>query len=133
MSFDAFLAREFETRRRRNRRYSLRAFARDLACDHSTLSQWLRGTRPMTEESIARISDALGLDADARAQCVEFDPFAQTVMDAAQHCDPPTVPAIAARLGATIDRVNVTLHRLLRLRLMRMDGAQWHAIKETRA
>lgn len=133
MSFDAFLAREFETRRRRNAHYSLRAFARDLGCDHSTLSQWLRGTRPITDDSIARISDALGLDADARAQCVEFDPFAQTVMEAAQTCDPPTVPAIAARLGVPADRVNVTLHRLLRLRLLRMEGAQWHAIEETRA
>src|SRR3954447_4692041 len=48
MGASDFLRRELGRRQDRNSRYSLRAFARDLACDHATLSQWLRGARPMS-------------------------------------------------------------------------------------
>src|SRR5271168_1005637 len=43
--FRAKLAEQFEARRERNPRYSLRAFAAFLGADHSTLSRILRGAR----------------------------------------------------------------------------------------
>lgn len=43
--FRARLRQEFESRRRKNPRYSLRALAMFLNTDHSTLAQILRGAR----------------------------------------------------------------------------------------
>ena len=56
VTFRAVLQAEFERRQSTNPRYSLRSFARDLALDHSTLSQFLRGRRRLT----GRIVRALG-------------------------------------------------------------------------
>jgi len=42
------LEAELAKRRRRNPRYSLRAFARDLATNHMSLSQILRGRREVS-------------------------------------------------------------------------------------
>jgi hypothetical protein len=39
MSFEYFLQREFDRRKARNPKYSLRAFGRDIGQDHSTISQ----------------------------------------------------------------------------------------------
>lgn len=125
MAFEAFLAHEFGRRRGRNPRYSLRSFARDLDCDHATLSQWLRGTRPLTKAGIAKLGKALRLDKTARARAEAFEPFDIGVIAAVRGLKLPTTPKIAARLGAGADQVNVALHRLLRLGLLRMDGAHW--------
>jgi len=54
------LQQELDRRRRRNRRYSLRAFARDLATDHSALSQLLRGRRPFSPRMVHRFGVRLG-------------------------------------------------------------------------
>jgi len=43
MSFPEVLASELARRRAKNRRYSLRAFARDLGLHHTSLSRILRG------------------------------------------------------------------------------------------
>src|ERR1051325_6297823 len=45
----------------RNPRYSLRAFARRLGMNHSTLSQLLRGKRPFSASTIKAIGKRLGL------------------------------------------------------------------------
>jgi hypothetical protein len=37
----------------------------------------------------------------------------------------PTTPAIAQQLNASIDRVNIALHQLLRLGMLRMEGPHW--------
>ena len=68
-----YLEREFARRRARNGRYSLRAFARDLGCDHSTLSQWMRGTRPLTRESVNQLCNALSLRGIDRRRACEID------------------------------------------------------------
>lgn len=125
MGFAAFLTHEFERRQGRNRRYSLRAFARDLGCDHSTLSQWMRGRRALTSDSIEQLGRAMRLDAARLAYCREFDPLAGEVIAAAAGCPRPTTPLIARLLDVTADRVNIVLHRLLRLGVMRMEDGRW--------
>src|SRR5436305_268850 len=98
MGFAAFLDHELKRRQRRNRRYSLRAFARDLGCDHSTLSQWMRGRRALTPDSIAQLARAMRLDEARLAYCREFDPLAGEVIAAAADCPRPTTPGIAGLL-----------------------------------
>lgn len=125
MAFEAYLAHEFAQRRARNVRYSLRSFARDLGCDHATLSQWMRGKRPLTKSGIARLGKALKLDRQARARAEAFEPFDLGVIAALRDLKRPTSKAVAARVGASIDQVNIALHRLLRLGMLRMDGTRW--------
>jgi plasmid maintenance system antidote protein VapI len=62
MSFQETLRAEFEQRHRRNPRYSLRAFARDLRTDHSTLSQILRNRRNLSPRMVRRFGGCLRLD-----------------------------------------------------------------------
>jgi transcriptional regulator with XRE-family HTH domain len=50
------LADEFARRRKLNPRYSLRAFARSMHLEHSTLSQLLRGKRPLTWKAIRNLA-----------------------------------------------------------------------------
>jgi transcriptional regulator with XRE-family HTH domain len=125
MAFDAFLCHEFDRRRARNARYSMRSFARDLGCDHATLSQWLRGKRPMTSDGVAKLSKALKLDRASRARAEAFEPFDIGVIEAVRGLASPTTTKVAMRLGTDADRVNIALHRLLRLGLLRMDGMHW--------
>src|SRR5215207_181415 len=65
------LQEELALRCARNPRYSLRAFARYLALDHSTLSQLLRGRRRFTSRTIERIGKRLSLTPDMITQFVE--------------------------------------------------------------
>ncbi len=63
-SFRLFLQQELARRCARNPQYSLRSFAIQLDKDHSTLSQLLRGKRPMTEKAIEKLGSKLGLERD---------------------------------------------------------------------
>src|SRR5580704_14910015 len=65
VSFRHFLQGELVRRCARNRQYSLRAFAKFLGIDHSTLSQLLRGKRRLTERSVRRCGMRLGLDEES--------------------------------------------------------------------
>jgi transcriptional regulator with XRE-family HTH domain len=70
-SFRLFLQSELARRCARNPQYSLRAFALHLGVDHSTLSQWLRGRRPIMRRSIEILGSALGLTPAAVANYEE--------------------------------------------------------------
>src|ERR1700694_4615107 len=61
MRFREKLEREFKTRRERNPRYSLRAFAAFLGTDHSTLSQVLQRTRPIPVRRLRVWAGKLGM------------------------------------------------------------------------
>ncbi len=63
MAGQAFLSAEFERRVRSNPRYSLRAFARDLAMSPGEVSEIIKGKRRLTAKAIAKISVRLGLNA----------------------------------------------------------------------
>jgi transcriptional regulator with XRE-family HTH domain len=90
------LGDEFSRRRRINPRYSLRAFARSVRIEHSTLSQLLRGKRPLTWKSIDRIATTMRWTGAAvlqsSTQSSEFDSR-----------------SIARQLGISVDEVNVAL------------------------
>jgi len=58
------LIQEFDARRARNSRYSLRSFARFLGLDHATLTQILKGRRRMPKGRIHDCAKRLGMSAD---------------------------------------------------------------------
>jgi transcriptional regulator with XRE-family HTH domain len=129
MDLREFLQREFRRRTGRNRRYSLRAFARDLGCDHSTLSQWLRGTRPITVESVDRLCQRLGIAGMDRRRICELTDMDLMVVEAARTSAARTSPSLAELLGLTVDQVNLSLTRLMRLHILRMRGNEWEIVE----
>ena len=125
MTFRAVLGAEFDRRHAINPRYSLRSFARDLAVDHSTLSQILRGKRRLTRRNVSGFGRRLHLaSADIAELCALEDESA--VLSA---IDRPNFQAssrwIANMVGIPVDHVNVALQRLLRKRIVSMTGARW--------
>jgi plasmid maintenance system antidote protein VapI len=65
MDMRSILQLEFNRRRARNPRYSLRAFANALGTHHSTLSQMMQARRRLTTRTIRRFGHKLGLSAPA--------------------------------------------------------------------
>ncbi len=68
LSFRALLQRELLSRCRNNPRYSLRAFARSLEVEPSSLSQIINWKRPLTTKMKERLGRALGLTRDQLAK-----------------------------------------------------------------
>lgn len=153
--FRLFLQAELGSRCASNRQYSLRAFAKSLGVDHSSLSQMLRGKRRITPETVGDFCTKLGVDA-ARAAAFQseatmntrevpaavYDAIVQLAQDAAGLMSEwsgyailelvrlrdfrPDTRWIANVLGVTPDEVNVSLQRLLRLGLLEMtDTTKW--------
>ena len=60
LNFRLWLQRQFTERCKRNARYSLRAFAKALTIDPSSLSQILSGKRPLSKKSVEAICEKLG-------------------------------------------------------------------------
>jgi hypothetical protein len=144
-AFRARLEREFASRKAKNSRFSLRAFATLLGADHSTVAQVMRGTRPAPKESIRSWGRKLGMEREEVAAYIaaEHVPESATLQRQAQlrhwtaeamsivedpiHWEivqmrPEQLESkkIAAQIGATSDKVNIALARLLRLGLL--DG-----------
>ena len=120
---------ELERRRARNNRYSLRAFARSLAIDHSTLSQILRGTRRVTRQVIASIGRRLRKPEPELAEFCALENDA-AILEAIHRPDfQPDSRWLAMRLGIPLDAVNVSLHRLLYKGMLVMRSRKrWEAI-----
>ncbi len=148
-----FLQRELARRCADNPQYSLRAFARSLGVDHSTLSQILRGKRPLTAETIRSLAAALGLSADEAERFVAYEARIGDAAAADRHVRQLQAEAmetiaqwhhfailelvrlesfrpdsrwIAQVLDISVDEVNLALTRLLHLGLLRMaDERTW--------
>ncbi|MFN0056205.1 MAG: TIGR02147 family protein [Planctomycetales bacterium] len=149
VSFRSFLQSELAARCARNRRYSLRAFARQLEVDHATLSQILRGKRPLTRRAIETFAGHLNLDRasierflshagqpDDLEQQVALREIRQLAQETAQAISEwyhfailelihvrefrPDTRWIARSLGISTDEVCLALQRLLRLGLLEM-------------
>jgi transcriptional regulator with XRE-family HTH domain len=144
--FRRFLQEELARRCARNPRYSLRAFARYLTLDHSTLSQLLRGRRRFTARTIERVGKRLSLSPPMITQFVERErgpaesgtsrELRQLSRDAALSLSEwhhhaileltrlasfkPDVRWISRVLDVPVDDVNVAVTRLARLRLLDM-------------
>ena len=126
-----FLKRELARRQQRNARYSLRAFARDLDCDHATLSQWMRETRPMSAAAEEHLFARLDLDSLERARARELDDDDLRVLTAIKD-QPTTTPELSASAGLPVDRANIALSKLLRLKVVRLDQSKWQILEDIR-
>jgi hypothetical protein len=105
------LRNEFMRRRSVNPRYSLRAFARSVNLEHSTLSQLLRGKRAMTWKSIRQIASRmrwLGVSIILQGQTQTEKPFDSRLL--------------AQSLRVSVDEVNVALTDLCMFGLMELKG-----------
>jgi transcriptional regulator with XRE-family HTH domain len=148
-SFRLFLQSELARRCARNPQYSLRAFALHLGVDHSTLSQWLRGRRPIARRSIETLGGALGVTPAALAAYVEHSgrepdpPFADAALLSGDTVSliaewyhfaileltrleefRPDSRWIARVLDISVDEVNMALQRLIRLDLLEMASPE---------
>ena len=147
--FRFVLQAELARRCSKNPQYSLRAFASYLEIDHSTLSQYLRGKRRLTERAIRKFGIRLGFDPETIEGLILTEQhLPREDCDAVLHqakelaCDTvnllaewhhyailelvrlrtfrPDTRWIARVLGISEDEVNVALQRLLRLQLLEM-------------
>jgi uncharacterized protein (TIGR02147 family) len=136
---------------RRNPRFSLRSFAKQLGIDHSTLSQVLRRKRRLSPRDLQAVGQRLGLSKEA------IEAYAQNAQGKSQrkkpadniasiHLDLDTFQLlsvwvhyailellqvqsfktdsrwIASTLGIALEDVNIALQRLLRLGLLEMSA-----------
>jgi hypothetical protein len=153
-SFADRLRQEFEVRKEKNARYSLRAFATLLDTDHATLGQVFRGARCVPVAKINAWARRLGLDreeaqsyvASAHApddatlarqhQLRHWSAEALAVVNDRTHFEivrrlrsagfRKDSRWIAQQAGASVDQVNIALQRLLRLGLVIMPpGEAW--------
>jgi uncharacterized protein (TIGR02147 family) len=150
VSFRQVLQAELARRCSNNPHYSLRAFAKFLGFDHSTLSQLLRGKRRLTARAVRKFATRLGLNADetatliAREEQLPADAGDEEVERQVRELAIDTASLIAdwhhyailelvhvkdfrpdsrwigRVLGIPVDEVNVALQRLLRLGLLEM-------------
>lgn len=127
------IAAEFERRRTRNPRYSLRAFARWLGTHHGTLAQLLDGRRRLTPKAAGRLCARLGLSpgvAWSSAFRDQADAVLRTLASPGARLDSRW---LAVRLGIPLDDVNRAIHQLLRERRLSVRGpTEWtcHAQRE---
>ena len=135
---------------RRNPRFSLRAFAKQLGIDHSTLSQVLRNRRHLSARALEGIAKRIGLsDEVIRAYAQRYKkkkPTSPPQDIRGVHFDLDTFQTlsiwhhyailelirlkgfktdsrwIAKTLGIAVEDVNIALQRLIRLGLLEMAG-----------
>jgi transcriptional regulator with XRE-family HTH domain len=132
VNFQQKLRAEFERRQQSNPRYSLRAFARHLGTDHSTLSQILRSRRNLSARLVRRFGGRLGL---SPAQIVDASvhQHGEAILRLARS---PAFRAnsrwIATRTGIPLDAVNMALHRLLHRGALIMETSKrWSTIRSS--
>jgi len=137
---------------RRNPRFSLRSFAKQLGIDHSTLSQVLRNRRRLSARALGAVGKRLGLSEEAiRAYAesgkkrpasrrssedirdIRFDLDTFQLLSVWHHCAileliqvkgfKPDSRWIAHALGIAVEDVNIAIQRLLRLGLLEMSAS----------
>jgi transcriptional regulator with XRE-family HTH domain len=131
MQLRARLVAEFQRRRRRNSRYSLRAFAQSLETHHSTVARILHGERRPSGPTIDRICRRLGLDERevARSRAAEH---AQSIVQLVTRTDfRPDCRWIATMTGIALDDVNRALHLLLQERRLLMNTTTRWTVNES--
>jgi uncharacterized protein (TIGR02147 family) len=124
----AFLRVELATRRARNARYSLRAFARDVGVDHGFLSRVLAGKRPLTVEIAQQAAERLGFDAkrtkmmvlQATAQQAPPGPLREEALAALEALAPGQCPY--AQLELDRFRLMTRWYHLALAELVKIEG-----------
>ncbi len=153
VSFRLTLQTELARRCAENPQYSLRAFAKYLGIDHSTLSQLLRGKRQFSEKTIRKFGVRLGLDESAIVRWIQEEQRQSQTEESAHQVRQLTQDVaslmtdvnhyaileltrtqgfqpdsrwIARMLGISVDEVNIALQCLIRLGLLEMvSHQQW--------
>jgi hypothetical protein len=126
MDLRALLREEFDRRRSRNPRYSLRAFARQLGTHHSTLSRLLVGGRRLTSERVRSLGARLGLGTRQIAGACLHENMKRVAALASRPTFRANTRWIATRTGLSIDDVNVALQFLLFTQRMTMTSmTEW--------
>jgi transcriptional regulator with XRE-family HTH domain len=125
MDLRACLRDEFERRRTRNSRYSLRAFARRLGVHHTTIARILGGRHRLTARRIAALGARLGLSAReiGAAHLHEHQRLVASLVESADFRADSRW--LATRSGLAVDAVNVALQSLLRERRVVMTPTAW--------
>ncbi len=150
MTFRDRLRQEYARRRAANARYSLRAMAKLLGADHASLSQIMRGKRPVPVERIGPWARKLKLSSEEvavySAVARVVDAQVQAAQEALRHWSTEVLSLlsmpvhqeilrlsrtatfksesrwIAAQTGSNVDDVNIALSRMLRLGLLEADA-----------
>ncbi|MEO8028181.1 MAG: DUF4423 domain-containing protein [Bryobacteraceae bacterium] len=151
MRFRDRLEAEFAARRDKNARYSLRAFAAFLGTDHSTLSQILKGLRPVPVAQVRSWARKLGLSHEeasvfvaaehtlappdaareaqlrhwtAEAMAIVTEPVHWQIVDLSRRHDfVAETRWVAMQAGVSIDSANIAFSRLLRLGLIQSGAS----------
>ena len=149
--FRLFLQQELSRRCKKNPYFSLRAFARTLDVEVSSLSKILNGKRSLSKNMLHRISSQLGLPPDRvsyyegklqlRKQSKKKIEFTQLTLDTFTVISDwyhyailelVTVESfksnrawIAKTLGITVSEVNFAVERLQRLGMLSINGEDW--------
>ena len=113
---------ELRRRQTRNRRYSLRAFARDVGVHHSTLSRVLRGRQRVTAATLMTVAVRLRLAPEVVRESERDEADAAVRACVSRREFRPDARWIATVTGLSLDAVHAALHRLLRDRVLRMDA-----------
>ncbi|MDZ4661317.1 MAG: TIGR02147 family protein [Pseudomonadota bacterium] len=138
------LQREFMSRCRRNRSYSLRAFAKNLEIDQSYLSKLLRGKRDISIKISQEILQKLGFTRERVEKSHETPKYLNLSNDEFEVISSwhyfailelmklksfkPNIRFIADRLGLHLQEVEVSLTILERLKFIRRDRKKWHLV-----
>ncbi|HEV7397116.1 MAG TPA: TIGR02147 family protein [Pyrinomonadaceae bacterium] len=150
--FRIFLRERFQAALRRNPRFSLRSFARQLGVNHSTVSQILRNKRPVSARAVEEMGKRLRLSEnliarykhgikkrnkstgrtlqEVRSFQFDLDTFEllsswyhQAILELTHTGNfKPDSRWIGKRLGISVTEVNVAVQRLLRLGLLEMSS-----------
>jgi hypothetical protein len=113
MDLPALLQARLDERRARNARYSLRAFARDLALPHAALSQILLRRRPASVVVIRRTAARLRLSPPHIESLVAAEHERKLRLCLRSPRFQPSVRALSSRSGLTMDSVCLALQRML--------------------
>jgi transcriptional regulator with XRE-family HTH domain len=132
MDFRAHLRAEFDRRRAKNPRYSLRAFARQLGTHHTTVSRLMNERRRLTARRLKSLGARLGLTArQVNGACLHenMERLAALVGRAGFR---PDARWIAARTGLTLGEVQVALHYLIYTGRLKMTAATTWTLEPVR-
>jgi Helix-turn-helix. len=135
------LQEEFSRRMRANERYSMRAFAKTLGLDSSTLSQIIAGKRQVSEKKIALLYEKLGLkisnsnqdQAENTYATLDLDRFAVisdwyhfAILDLTLLKNfKSDIKWIARKLGIQSYEAMGAVERLKRLGMLREEKGRW--------
>lgn len=147
--FRLYLQQELSKRCKNNPHFSLRAFARTLDVEVSSLSKILNGKRSLSRKMLHRISSQLGLSPERvnyfeeklkprKRKKMEFtqltldmftvisDWYHYALLELVTLKDfDPSHAWIAKRLGITVSEVNFAVERLQRLGMLEIEGDRW--------